>query len=101
VLAGLIRIKFIPIDSADDIAQLVAFSRVDQVAKPKELSMIPSTMRSMSAEPLLKREAIADGGDLGPMPQQDAGDCHGHEMHPQKLVRLVGCHDPQAETTRK
>jgi hypothetical protein len=63
--------------------------------------MIPSTMRSTSAEPLRKREAIADGGDLGPMPQQDAGDCHGHEMHPQKLVRLVGCHDPNAEGMKK
>jgi hypothetical protein len=30
------------------------------------------------------------------MSQQDAGDCHGHEMHPQKLVQLVGCHDPNA-----
>jgi hypothetical protein len=30
------------------------------------------------------------------MSQQDAGDRHGHEMHPQKLVRLVGCHDPHA-----
>ena len=63
--------------------------------------MIPSSMRSMSAEPLRKREAIADGGDLGPMPQQDAGDCHGHQMHPQKLVQLVGCHDPHAEGLKK
>jgi hypothetical protein len=27
------------------------------------------------------------------MSLQDAADCHGHEMHPQKFVRLVGCHE--------
>ena len=27
-----------------------------------------------------------------PMSHQNSGD-HGHEMHPQQLVRLVGCHD--------
>jgi hypothetical protein len=26
------------------------------------------------------------------MSHQNSGD-HGHEMHPQQLVRLVGCHD--------
>ena len=31
--------------------------------------------------------------DCGPMTQQDVRNAHGHEMHPQKLVRLVGCHD--------
>jgi hypothetical protein len=63
--------------------------------------MIPSSMRSMSAESPRKRDAIADGGAPRPMSQQDAGDCHGHEMHPQKLVQLVGCHDPNAEITKK
>src|ERR1043166_4014392 len=33
----------------------------------------------------------------GPMTQQQVGDCHGHEMHPQKFLRLVGCHEPGAE----
>jgi hypothetical protein len=27
------------------------------------------------------------------MTQQDMRNAHGHDMHPQKLVRLVGCHD--------
>jgi hypothetical protein len=27
------------------------------------------------------------------MTQQDMRNAHGHEMHQQKLVRLVGCHD--------
>ncbi len=49
------------------------------------------------AEVLQPKEMIADGGAQGsaqqPMSQQDAGDCHGHDMHPQKFVRLVGCHE--------
>jgi hypothetical protein len=67
----------------------------------KELSMIPSrmipsNMGPLPAEPVQKRDAIADRGDPGPMPQQDAGGSHGHEMHPQGLVQLVGCHDANA-----
>jgi hypothetical protein len=62
--------------------------------------MIPSNMRSVPAEfPRkigVKKDVVADGGAHRPMSQQDAGDCHGHEMHPQKLVQLVGCHDPNA-----
>jgi hypothetical protein len=27
------------------------------------------------------------------MTEQDMRNAHGHDMHPQKLVRLVGCHD--------
>jgi hypothetical protein len=34
-----------------------------------------------------------DGVAPGPMPQQNAFDGHGHEMHPQKFVRLIGCHE--------
>ena len=55
----------------------------------------------MPAESPRKKDVIGDGGVPGPMPQQDAGDCHGHEMHPQKLVQLVGCHDPHAENIKK
>ena len=29
-----------------------------------------------------------------PMPLQDAFGNHGHAMHPQKFVRLIGCHEP-------
>jgi hypothetical protein len=58
--------------------------------------MNPSNMRSTPNEFPRERDVIADGGAHRPMSQQDAGDCHGHEMHPQKLVRLVGCHDPNA-----
>jgi hypothetical protein len=62
----------------------------------KELSMSPSNLRSVSPELPHKTTAAADGCAHHPMSQQDAGDCHGHEMHPQKLVQLVGCHDPNA-----
>jgi hypothetical protein len=30
------------------------------------------------------------------MSRQDVWDNHGHEMHPQQFVRLVGCHDQKA-----
>jgi hypothetical protein len=40
-----------------------------------------------------KKGVITDCGAQGPMSLQDAADCHGHEMHPQEFVRLVGCHD--------
>ena len=58
--------------------------------------MSASKTRPVLAQPPLPTDATADSGAHGPMSQQDAGDSHGHEMHPQKLVRLVGCHDPHA-----
>jgi hypothetical protein len=52
------------------------------------------------AELQQKRDPIADGGAQGPaqgpMSQQNAADCHGHDVHPQKFVRLVGCHETNA-----
>jgi hypothetical protein len=42
------------------------------------------------------KHLVADSGTQGPMSQQDAADCHGHEMHPQEFVQLVGCHDSNA-----
>ncbi|WP_156175337.1 hypothetical protein [Bradyrhizobium sp. LTSP849] len=35
-----------------------------------------------------------------PMSHQNSGD-HGHEMYPQQFVRLVGCHNVPADTSRK
>jgi hypothetical protein len=58
--------------------------------------MSPSKTYAVRAQPRQQTDAHPDSGVQGPMPQQDAGDSHGHEMHPQKLVRLVGCHDPHA-----
>jgi len=37
--------------------------------------------------------ATAADGEHGSMSRQDVWDNHGHEMHPQQFVRLVGCHD--------
>jgi hypothetical protein len=49
------------------------------------------------AEFAQQKDPIITSGDRdpvqGPMSQQDAADCHGHDMHPQKFVRLVGCHE--------
>jgi hypothetical protein len=44
-----------------------------------------------------ERDAVAGGGAQGPMPLQNAADSHGHEMHPQKFIRLVGCHESNPE----
>ena len=55
--------------------------------------MIPSSVASVPAELPQKEDVIADRGANRPMSQQHADDSHGHEMHPQKFVRLVGCHD--------
>jgi hypothetical protein len=35
-----------------------------------------------------------------PMSHQNSGD-HGHEMHPQQFVRLIGCHDAHAPPQRE
>ena len=58
--------------------------------------MIASNMGPVpaaSAEFPPKRNVTADCADHGPMSQQDAVGSHGHEMHPQGFVQLVGCHD--------
>jgi hypothetical protein len=58
--------------------------------------MIAFRMGTEPAELPQKRAETADCGAQGPMSQQDAAGSHGHEMHPQKFVRLVGCHDLNA-----
>jgi hypothetical protein len=58
--------------------------------------MVASNRDLLSAEFPHKEEVAADGGTHRPMPQQATASGHGHEMHPQKLVRLVGCHDLNA-----
>ena len=69
----------------------------NQIDAAKELlSMIPSSAGSVPTELPKKKQMISDYGRPGPMPQQDAADSHGHEMHPQKLVQLVGSHHQNA-----
>jgi hypothetical protein len=41
------------------------------------------------AEPLGKPSRV----NCGPMTQQGTMGAHGHEMHPQGFLRLIGCHE--------
>ena len=50
-------------------------------------------MNTRPAELPQKKQTNLDCGGQRPMSQQDVADAHGHEMHPQKFVRLVGCHE--------
>jgi hypothetical protein len=83
----------------------MAYSEVDwfcsrrSIWQAKELPMIPSDVASVPAELPQKEAAIADRGVHRPMSQQHAD--HGHQMHPQKLVRLIGCHDPSSAVKRE
>jgi len=58
--------------------------------------MIASNMGAVPAEFPQQRDGAAGSGAQRPMSQQDAAGPHSHEMHPQKFVRLVGCHDLNA-----
>jgi hypothetical protein len=51
--------------------------------------MAASNVRSAPAK-LPKRKPIVTHS--GPMPRQGSMGGHGHEMHPQKFMQLVGCH---------
>jgi hypothetical protein len=66
---------------------------INQLAK--DLSMIPSN--GIARLPNCgKKQRISDCEAPGPMTQQDLAGSHGYEMHPQKCVQLVGCHDQNA-----
>lgn len=69
---------------------------IDQPKAKKELSMIASHMGAGPAGLPQERVETADCGAERPMSLQDVAGSHGHEMHPQKFVRLVGCHDLNA-----
>jgi hypothetical protein len=57
--------------------------------------MVPLNVSSVPAE-LPQKTDMIDYSAPGPMPLQEVGDSHGHEIYLQKFVRLVGCHDPNA-----
>ena len=48
------------------------------------------------AEFPLKRDVATDCGSQGPMLQQNTDGSGRNELHPQKMVRLVGFRDPNA-----
>lgn len=54
--------------------------------------MIASHMGAVPAEFPQKKDGVVQG----PMSQQDTLGSHGYEMHPQKFLRLIGCHDLNA-----
>jgi len=70
----------------------VTASRV--TASTKNVSSLPP----LSAEPRHEKDVSAD---CGPMSQQDISNAHGHDMHPQELVQLVGCHESDVEAARR
>lgn len=59
--------------------------------------MLRSNAALISPKSPQERDMVADSGARGPMSLQNAADSHGHEMHPQKFVRLVGCHESNPE----
>jgi hypothetical protein len=46
------------------------------------------------------RDVGADCGHQGPMSQQNSYGFGGNELHPQKLVQLVGCRDLNAQNPK-
>jgi len=53
-------------------------------------SMSAANLRSASGEIAPKRTS-----NCGPMSQQSPLGAHGHDMHPQEFVRLIGCSNQQ------
>jgi len=67
-------------------------------------SSVTASTANVSSEPPSSTEAPHEkdvSTDCRPMSRQDVFDAHGHDMHPQKLVRLVGCHETDAEAERR
>jgi hypothetical protein len=89
------RNQIVPVDLALGFVGR-SIGSIASVCQAKELSMMSSNMGSIRTEIPQETDVIADGEPQGPMLQQDAVGSHGHEMHPQKFVRLVGCHDSNA-----
>ena len=51
-----------------------------------------NSSRAQPSEMSPQSQARESSATCRPMSHQNSGD-HGHEMHPQQFVRLVGCHD--------
>jgi hypothetical protein len=63
-------------------------------------SSVTASTSNVSNQPPASTEAPHEkdvSADCRPMSRQDVFDAHGHDMHPQKLVRLVGCHESGAD----
>jgi hypothetical protein len=73
-------------------------------SRKKTAPSVTASIADLSGQPPSSTEAPHEkdvGADCGPMSRQDVLDAQGHDMHPQKLVRLVGCHESEAEAERR
>jgi hypothetical protein len=99
-LHGIIALR--GINSFDGV--LVLSSReietsIDLPFSTRELTMVASS--TAASDPGADRACEAPAelldkpsrGNCGPMIQQGTMGAHGHEMHPQGFLRLIGCHD--------
>jgi hypothetical protein len=55
--------------------------------------MTASNVAPTSVETRQGKQAV----NCGPMSQQGSLGAHGHEMHPQEFVRLIGCSDQKKQ----
>jgi hypothetical protein len=72
--------------------------KVDRLSESlvrRSYSMISRKTPALAEFPL-KRDVAADCGSQGPMSQQNMDGSGRNELHPQKLVQLVGFRDPNA-----
>ena len=53
--------------------------------------------KAVATKPSSSRDVSADPGHQGPMSQQNADGFGNHDLHPQKMVQLVGCRDFHAQ----
>jgi hypothetical protein len=77
---------------------LLVAAKVDRLSEPlvrRSYSMISRKTPALAELPL-KRDVTADCGSQGPMSQQNTDGSGRNELHPQKLVQLVGFRDPNA-----
>ncbi len=61
--------------------------------------MSASNMTASNQSPIETPRARPDDSHCPPMSHQNSGS-HGHEMYPQQLVRLIGCHGAPASALR-
>jgi hypothetical protein len=65
-------------------------------AKPAEFPRKPPAAADGSVQGQVRVQCQVQGPVQGPMSQQSAFGSHGYDIHPQKFVRLVGCHPSNA-----
>ena len=56
-------------------------------------SYLSATGARRAGESSTERPGKRSNVNCGPMMQQGTMGAHGHEMHPQGFLRLIGCHE--------